>query len=173
MGRPCTHSDLSPCASRTPCQELALKDLSESLPTSVTRPTFHVLEQLDDVELELLPPPPQANPTMTATTSAAMRPKPFITVSPVGLACHVLARASASVDNLSGRLVNSLSEPPARAGRDDRQEPGQRDRAEDAECGLHVGGVAAQEEQAAQALRREPERRPGPEQVPVDGIEHL
>src|SRR5215469_15571280 len=82
MYLPWMHSVLSFWASRTPCQELALKDLSESLPTSVTRPTFHVFEQPEDVELELLPPPPQAKPTTTTATSAAIRPKPLIRCLP-------------------------------------------------------------------------------------------
>src|SRR5438046_1524359 len=87
MARPWTQRALSCCASTTPCQELALKDLSESFPTSVTSPTLVVLEHPDE-ELELVPPPPQAKTTRTAAARTARRPKPLITDSRL-LSCGV------------------------------------------------------------------------------------
>src|SRR5882757_10824155 len=85
MYLPATHRAASFCASSTPCQELALKDLSDSLPTSVTSPTLYVFEQL-----ELVPPPepplePHANAAMTTAPRTATRPNNLISVSQLGL----------------------------------------------------------------------------------------
>src|SRR5438270_8765497 len=104
MARPCTHSALSSWASCTPFHEFALKDLSDSLPTSVTSPTFQVLEQLDVVDPVPPVPPPHAKATTTAATRTAIRPKPLITVSPMG-SCGACASASASVYLVTGRAA--------------------------------------------------------------------
>src|SRR5262249_30103457 len=70
---PVTHRLESACASCTPCHELALKDLSDSFPTSVTSPTFQVFEQLElDPEFEL-PLDPQATATISAAATTATR----------------------------------------------------------------------------------------------------
>src|SRR5215471_20300592 len=84
MYLPATQRLESLWASTTPCQELALNDLSDSLPTSVTSPTFHVLEQLALAPPELEPPPdPQANATITAVARTATRRNTLIAGLPV------------------------------------------------------------------------------------------
>src|SRR5947209_2307877 len=92
MARPWTHRLESLWASCTPFQELALNDLSDSLPTSVTSPTFHVLEQLE-LEPELDPPPdPQANATMTAAARTAPLRNTLIAGLPVTASSPALPR---------------------------------------------------------------------------------
>src|SRR6266496_6366473 len=87
---PVTHSAASFCASSTPCHELALKDLSDSLPTSVTSPTLYVFEQLELDPWPEPPPEPQANANMTAAPRTAHRPNNLILRSP-SWACASLA----------------------------------------------------------------------------------
>src|SRR2546423_2642226 len=97
MYLPDTHRLDSLCASWTPCQELALKDLSDSLPTSVTSPTFQVFEQLALVP-ELDPPPdPQANATITAVARTATRRNNLITGLPISRRTHTCRAARISV----------------------------------------------------------------------------
>src|SRR5437868_446557 len=78
MARPWTQRLESACASCTPFQEVALKDLSDSLPTSVTRPTFQVFEQLLEPPPVELPPPPQASAITPAAARTATCRKTFI-----------------------------------------------------------------------------------------------
>src|ERR1041385_5736175 len=80
---PATQRLASFWASRTPCHDLALKDLSASLPTSVTSPTFHVFEQLVPVPEPDPPPEPQANATITAVARTAIRRITLIAGLPV------------------------------------------------------------------------------------------
>src|SRR5579859_1230123 len=76
---PATQRLRSFCASTTPCQELALKDLSDSLPTSVTNPTLKVLEQ---PPLPAAEPPelPQATVARAAITTRASARNPLISL---------------------------------------------------------------------------------------------
>src|SRR5258708_37360321 len=107
MYLPATHRLASFWASSTPCQELALKDLSESLPTSVTSPILYVLEQPVAVDEPVPPPPdPQANATRTAAARAAILPTALISALPVS---GCVPRASSSL-----RVRVSLS--PSRSG---------------------------------------------------------
>src|ERR1041385_8789674 len=85
MYLPATHRLESLWAAWTPCHELALNDLSDSLPTSVTSPTFHVFEQLAAAPQAEPPPEPQANATMTAVARTATRRNTLIAGLPVSV----------------------------------------------------------------------------------------
>src|SRR5919202_2268652 len=99
MARPCTHRLLSAWASWTPFHEVALKDLSESLPTSVTRPTFQVFEQPPPPPPPpaVPPEPPQATAMTPAASKAATCRKAFMVSLPMDCQRPLAAGAGVSL----------------------------------------------------------------------------